>query len=387
MTMKIQKLISTSLMALALVLSLLFSLSGAASATGSVEIQNALDTAELFSDRDLTQTADLTGAVNYTVSNGKDIHITAAGVYVLSGSASDVTVYVEAGDQDKVQLVLDGVTVTNKDFPCVYVKSADKVFITTAADSALSVTGAFTADGDTNTDGVIFSRDDLTLNGTAALTISSADNGVVCKDDLKVTGGTYTVAAASKAFEANDSIRVADGTFTLRAGTDGLHAENSDDDALGYIYIRGGDFTIEAGDDGIHGTSVVQIDGGTLDISAAEGIEGTYIQINDGAVNISGRDDGINGASKSSAYWPTIEITGGTVTVVMASGDTDAIDCNGNLVVTGGTIDVTGGSTFDYDGTGTYTGGTIIVNGQQVSALPNQMGMGGGRGAKAGRWG
>ena len=267
--------------------------------------------------------------------------------------------------------------IENSDFPCVYVTSADKVFITTGADSSLSVTGDFTADGDTNTDGVIFSREDIVLNGTAKLTISSSENGVVSKDDLKVTGGGYDITAASKCFEANDSIRVAGGTFVLNAGTDGLHAENDEDDSVGYIYIADGDFTIEAGDDGIHATSVVQIDGGSFDISAGEGIEGTYIQINGGDIGIASADDGINGAQKSSAYRATVEINGGSITVVMASGDTDGIDCNGDLYINGGVIDVTGQSTFDYDGAGQYNGGTIYLNGQQVTSLPNQMGMGG----------
>ena len=370
---------------LALALGLTLMIGSTAFAAEGAAYQSALDTSEMFTDRDLAQSADLTDAVFHTVRGNEAVHIDAAGVYVLSGSASNVTVYIEAGDEDKVQLVLDGVEITNDDFPCIYVKSADKVIITTSAESALSVTGTFTADGETNTDGVIFSREDLTLNGTAALTISSADNGVVTKDDLKVTGGSYEITAASKCFEANDSIRVSGGMFILNAGTDALHAENDEDNTLGWVYISGGDFTINAGDDGIHGESVVQIDGGSFDISAGEGIEGTYIQINDGNINIESWDDGINGAAKSGAYWPTIEINGGTITVVMASGDTDGIDCNGNLIINGGTIDVSGQSAFDYDGSGQYNGGTIIVNGQQVSSLPNQMGMGG-RGGR-GRWG
>lgn len=385
--MKIRNIIHISILAFALIVCLTLSMSGIASAADGLVIESALDTTELFSDRDLNQTADLTDAVCFTVSDSEDIHITAAGVYVLSGSASDVTVYIEAGDDDKVQLVLDGASIENADFPCIYAKNADKVFVTTSRDSSLSVTGEFASDGDTNTDGVIFSRDDLTLNGTATLSIRSSENGIVCKDDLKITGGVYNVTAASKAFEANDSIRVAGGTFELTAGTDALHAENDEDDTLGYIYIADGSFTLDAGDDGLHATTVVQIDGGSFDISAAEGIEGTYIQINDGTIRIDSRDDGINGAAKSSAYWPTIEINGGDITVVMASGDTDGIDCNGNLIINGGTIDVTGQSAFDYDGTGQYNGGTIIINGQQVSTLTNQMGMGGGRSVKGNRWG
>ena len=331
---------------------------------------------ELFTSRDLEQAADLSEAVYYTIADGQDIRIASAGVYVLSGEASGMTIYVDAGKDDKVQLVLDGVSVTNADFPVIYVRSADKVFVTTSADSTLSVTGSFVSDGNTNTDGVIFSKADLTLNGTAALTISSAENGIVGKDNLKITGGTYYIWAASKAIEANDSIRIADGVLNLTAGTDGLHAENTDDSSNGYIYIGGGSLTISAGDDAVHATTVVQTDGGAIALAAAEGIEATYIQFNGGTVSIQASDDGVNAAYKSSAYMPTIEINGGEITVAMGAGDTDGIDSNGNIIVNGGTVSVTGNSTFDYDGYALYNGGTILVNGQQVSSIPNQM-MGG----------
>ena len=332
---------------------------------------------ELFTERDLTQTADLSDAKEIALQSGKNVTITKAGVYRVTGSAENVTIIVDAGDEDKVQLVLDGVSVTNADAPCIYVRNADKVFVTLSGDNSLSVTGQFTADGDTNTDGVIFSKDDLTLNGAGSLTVNSSDNGIVGKDDLKITGGTYKITAASKAIEANDSIRVAGGSFTIKAGTDGLHAENEDDDSLGYIYIGGGSFSMSVGDDGIHAVSLVQIDGGTFTISAAECMEGTYIRINDGTFDLSSWDDGINAARKSSAYsTPTVEINGGTINITMSAGDTDGIDSNGDIIVNGGTISVSGNSTFDYDGTAQLNGGTIYCNGQQVTEIPNQM-MGG----------
>ncbi len=337
-----------------------------------------------FTERDMLQTPDLTDAVAYSVSDGQEIRIVSAGVYLLTGTASNAAVIVETGKDDKVQLVLDGVFITNADFPAIYVKSADKVFITVMGDSRLSVTGTFGTDGGTNTDGVIFSRADLTLNGTASLVISSSCNGIVGKDDIKVTGGTYQISASSKAIEANDSIRIAGGTLNLTAGTDGLHAENEEDAAKGYVYLSGGSLTIRAGDDGVHGTSVVQIDSGSLDIRAAEGIEGTFVQVNGGTISIQSSDDGINAGQKSSAYTPMIEINDGDITIVMGGGDTDGIDANGHIVVNGGIIRVTGNSTFDYDGTAQYNGGTIIVNGQQVSSIPNSM-MGGGHGGWNGR--
>ena len=340
---------------------------------------------ELFTERDLAQTPDLSEATELTLKSSKNITISKAGVYHVTGSAEGATIIVDAGDEDKVQIVLDGVTISNADAPCVYVKNADKVFVTLTGDNSLSVTGTFTADGDTKTDGVIFSKDDIVLNGTGSLTINSSDNGIVGKDDLKITGGTYKITAASKAIEANDSIRISDGTFTIKAGTDGLHAENNDDDTLGYIYIGGGSFSMNVGDDGIHGTSVVQIDGGQFTVSAAECIEGTYIRINDGTFDLSSWDDGINAAKKSNSYTPTVEINGGTINITMSAGDTDGIDSNGNIIVNGGTISVNGNSTFDYDGTAQFNGGTIYVNGQQVTEIPNQMM--GGRGGMGGNMG
>ena len=145
--------------------------SGEVTTTANVTSNGAIDATDIFSDRDLQQTADLSEAVYYDLSDNNNITITSAGVYVISGSASDASVIVEAGDDDKVQLVLNGVTVNNSSSPAIYVKNADKVFVTTVegTTSNLSVTGAFSADGDTNTDAVIFSKDDLVLNGLGTL--------------------------------------------------------------------------------------------------------------------------------------------------------------------------------------------------------------------------
>ena len=338
----------------------------------------------------MEQNPDLSEAVSYTVESGKTITITGEGVYLLSGSATDATVVVEAGDEDKVQLVLNGLSVTNSDFPCIYVKNADKVFLTTAegTENSLSVTGTFTADGDTNTDAVIFSKDDLVLNGLGSLTISSSDNGISCKDDLKITGGSLNISAESDALEANDSIAMADGTVTISTKKDGLHAEYDEDNSVGYVYIGGGSLTVQAGDDAIHATTILQIDDGTLNLTGAEGLEATWVQINGGSITISASDDGINGARKSSVYTPTVEINGGEISITMGAGDTDGIDSNGNLYINGGTLSINAQSPFDYDGQGVLNGGTVTVNGTQVTSLTNQFGGGmGGPGGFGGQGG
>ncbi len=68
----------------------------------------------------------------------------------------------------------------------------------------------------------------------------------------------------------------------------------------------------------------------------------------------------------------------------MGAGDTDAVDSNGDLIITGGTINITAQSAFDYDGNLTHTGGTIIVNGKETNTITSQM-MGGQMGGFGGR--
>ena len=348
--------------------------------TDSAEVKQLSNNTQetTFTERDLEQTADTSEAQKITVADNKIIDITDEGVYTINGSAENCTIRVNADDSAKVQLVLDGVNIDNENFPAIYVLSADKVFITTTdTDNTLTVSGQFTADGENNTDAVIYSKDDIILNGTGTLNVTSYySNGITCKDDMKITGGTYNIMAALDAFEANDTISIYDGIFNVTTNKDGFHCEN--DEAEGTITISGGTFTINGTSDGIQSCAVLQIDGGDFDITAAEGLEATYIVINDGNITIDASDDGINAVTNTNAYETAIIFNGGNVNVSMGQGDTDAIDSNGSIYVNGGTINITAQmSSFDYDRTAEFNGGTIIVNGQEVSEIPQSM-MGGG---------
>ena len=373
---------------------------GSQSSAQSVSSSDAFS--EAFSNRDLSGDYDTAEAVTISLNgtsasassdsvqiSGGTVTITAAGTYILSGTLDNGSIIVNATKDDKIQLVLDGVTIRSETFAAIYVVQADKVFVTLAESSVNTLTngGSFVQSDDNDVDAVIFAKDDITLNGAGKLVIASpAGHGIVGKDEVTVTGGTYEISSAKCAIRGKDSIAISDGSFTIKAGTDGLHAENNDDDTLGNIYIAGGSFVITAGDDAIHANTLLQIDGGEITVSAAEGLEATYVQINGGDISISASDDGVNAARKSSAYTPTFEMNDGTLTVVMGQGDTDGIDSNGNIIINGGTINVSGQSSFDYDGTAQYNGGTIIVNGQQVTTIPNQM-MGGGMGGNGGMGG
>ena len=322
---------------------------------------------------------------SYTLTSGEDITISESGTFEITGTAQNTTIYVDTGDADEVTLLLSGIEITNADRPCIYIKNAGKVTVETAdgTSSVLTVTDEFCQRMEDKGDAVIYSRDDLVLKGSGTLIISSSDNAIRSNDDLKIKSGTYEIDCAKNAFRANDEIEIEGGDITVNSCNDGIHAENNDDDTEGSILITGGTIQITATDDAIHATTTVQIDNGTLNLTGAEGIEGTQSTINGGDISISASDDGINAAAKSSALSPVFELNGGNIVIRMGAGDTDGVDSNGNLYINGGTIDITGQSTFDYDGEAKYTGGTIIENGTETNTITNQMM--GGRGGFGGR--
>lgn len=350
--------------------------------TATTETEDSVqDTSELFSDRDLEQSVDLSTATQMNLESNQDVTLNKEGVYVLSGEVENVTVMVDAAEDAKVQIVLDGVSITNEDSPAIYVKAADKVFITTTdGKNHMEVSGSYVADGDTNLDAVIFSKADMTLNGTGTLEIiSSEGNGISSKDDLKITGGVYIIHSSADAIEANDAILINDGTITIDSDKDALHSENDEDATLGNIYIEGGTINISAVDDAIRGNNRVQIDGGTINIKTSEeGIEANYIKINEGQITLYAKNDGINASQKVNSD-VAIEVYGGTIDVSMGSGDTDAFDSNGDIYINGGTINVEASSAFDADGTAQLNGGDVTVNGEKITQITESRGGGGGR--------
>lgn len=245
--------------------------------------------ADMFTDRDkrtdyesgkaikiqLSDTASAAG-VNSVIIDGSTVTITEEGIYEINGTLSDGMLIVDAPETAKLQLVFYNAHITNSTGAALYIKQADKVFLTLASNynNTLANGGSFTATDEANIDGALFSQQDLTINGAGDLTVTSpAGHGIVCKDDLVLTGGNLTVTAASHGLDANDSIRLTNTSLNITAGKDGLHAENNDDEAKGFVYISSGDLSISAEGDGISAGAFVQLEGGNVDILAGGGSE------------------------------------------------------------------------------------------------------------------
>ena len=203
------------------------------------------DTTEIFSDRDyevgydesesaiITLNGDsATCSSNAVQINGTTVTIIDEGTYILSGTLNDGMIIVNSEKTDKTQLVLNGVTIHSETSAPIYILQSDKVFITMAPDSVntLSNGGTFAAIDENNIDAVIFSKEDVTLNGSGTLVITSpAGHGIVSKDSMTITSGTYEISSASHALAGKDDICIANAAFTITSGKDGIHAENADD--------------------------------------------------------------------------------------------------------------------------------------------------------------
>ena len=243
------------------------------------------DMSQMFTDRDhrteydsnpvtISLEGDSASGGNGHVKISKNtVTITGEGTYILTGQLNGM-VMVDADSSHKLQLVLDNATIHNESSAAIYVKQADKVFITLAEGSAnaLSVGESFTAIDDNNIDSAIFSKDDLTINGKGSLSvICPGGHGIVSKDDLVLTGGKYTINCAGHGLDANDSLRTTGVSMSITAGKDGIHAENTDDAALGYVYLEKSDFTVSAEGDGISAGSTLQVSGGQFTITSGGG--------------------------------------------------------------------------------------------------------------------
>lgn len=432
-----------------------------------------------FSNNDTTYDYDESEAKTVADSE-KTVKITAEGTYVVSGEHESITV--SAPDTAKVRIILKNATVSNTSGPAIYIEKADKVFITAYKDTTntLSDGTSYTGDfKDTNIDGAIFSKTDLTLNGEGTLNITgNCKCGVVSKDDLIICGLNLTVKSTGCTLEGKDCVKIKDAAITVSAGGDGIRSTNTEKTNKGFVYIEtgniditsgndgiqaatvlkaangsikitagggaadtkqnfggrnmpgfggstqttddeestkglkagslilideggfevsskedsfhsngdieinGGSFTAAAGEDGFHADNNLIINGGSITVSQSyEGLEGQKVTVTGGNIDITASDDGINAAGSSSSSSTggrpgssdsnaLITIDGGYI-VVNASGD--GIDSNGNIVISGGTLLVSGpadngNGAFDYGGEATVSGGTVILCGSSGMA-------------------
>ncbi len=319
-----------------------------------------------------------TASSNSVNISGSRVTITEEATYVISGELTDGMLIVNAKDTAKLQLVFDGVNITSKTSAALYVLEADKVFLTLAegTTNTLANGGSFSAIDDNNIDGTLFSKQDLTLNGAGSLTVTSpAGHGIVCKDDLVVTGGTYTIHSASHAVDANDSVRISEAAFTIDAGKDAIHCENTEDAEKGFVYISSGSIKAEAEGDGIAAGAYLQIEDGTFDLligggsengsKASSGNYGGFMGGGPGGMRPGGSQSSTTTTDENSTSMKGIKaanslrISGGTFKIDSAD---DAVHSDVSVTINGGTFEITSGDdAIHAEESLTITAGTFNI--------------------------
>ncbi len=336
--------------------------------------------------------------------SGSTVTLTETGVYEIRGECSDGKIIIEADDESSVTLLLNGLKLTSADGSVIDCENAGKLLITLAegSENVLSDAESYAlSDDETEPDAAVFCRSDMTINGNGSLTVKGLYNdGIKCKDGLKLCGGEITVNAAGDGIVGKDYLVVAAGELNISAGKDGLKSSNNKNDSLGYVRIQGGDISIKSQNDAVQAETEIIIDGGTVkafsgggaaaversnqkdiggmwdkqffkfggfhddpdtpdkaaDSGTSESMKGlkagTAVTINGGELEIDSADDSIHSNG-------TVRISNGDIR--LASGD-DGIHADNNVTISGGDIYIED----SYEG---IEGTSIDVSGGNISVF------------------
>lgn len=353
--------------------------------TGGSEFpdDDSVVTALVYSGSSVTATNASGGVVsnpsNLTIS-GANVTITASSEISVSGESTSgqlaVNVDKTAEPEGKVVLNLEGLTLSNSSAAPIYVEAiGDEVQISakngttnTISDGTSHTDTYVDSDGNTNTvNGAIFSRDDLKLKGKGTLIVNgNTEDGIVCKNDLKIWNGNITVNAADDGIRGNDSVRIGDpdaadysslsvtvNTNNGSSGGDGIKT-NSDEDGKGYVTINGVTVNIDSYADGIQAEQTFTMNGGELNITTYQGsnFTGSASGGNGGWGGGMGDNDGNSNKTDISAKgikavgvydeagttWQSggdLIVNGGTITIDSSD---DSLHCGGDMQLLGGSM-------------------------------------------------
>ncbi len=321
-----------------------------------------------FTDKDLS--ADYNSPKEMT----EDIvEITSAGDYLISGKHKQIIV--KADKSDKLKIVLNNAELTSENGPAIYIEQADKVFITIPENSESTLTDSAEYSEDYgNADGVIFSRADLTINGSGKLNINSKCKcGIVSKDDLVVCDTSLNIESIGTALEGKDCLKIKNAVVTVNSSGDGLKSNNTEDTNRGFVYIHSGEYNITSMNDGIQAETALIIDNGNFNITSGGGSAVSSSNTNSGWGNwqsgFKGQFGGYGTQTESTDDTESAKALKATAIIKISGGEfnidssDDSLHSNSDLEISGGNFTVTSGDDgIHADDDLIISGGNITVN-------------------------
>lgn len=320
--------------------------------------------------------------------NGGNITILGGGVYVLSGALENGSLIVDSADGAEVRLIFNGVNITSSDFSAVYIKQAAKTVISLAPGTENSLTDGSLYNEEKTEDGkptaALYSRDDLTINGTGSLTVNgNYRDGIKVNDVLKITEAAITINAADEGINTNDCIAALDAQLTVSSGGDAVKCEHENEEK-GFIAFEAAALSITSEGDGIFASSALYMNDTSAEITSGGGSEnasvtgggyggsrtaadtvsakavkaGTNIVINKGSFILDSSDDSVHSDGD-------LTIDGGIFAV--SSGD-DAVHAEKKLILNPESMDIS----KCYEG---LEGAYITVNGGNIRIISSDDGI------------
>ena len=281
--------------------------------------------------------------------DGNVITIASGGEYALSGTLEDGQIVIDTGDEAmNVYLTLDGVSVSNRSDAALWVKQAKNVHLILAEGTEnLFVSGTeadLAAYDGTQSGAAVFAEDDLIFEGEGALEVRGyINNGVTCKDDLKLKSGSLQILAAGNGFRGSESVEIQGGELSVTAGNDGVKSNSAKKEGKGYVAVSGGTVMVEAQGDGISAETALTVSGGTVMVEA--------------------QGDGLGQSSNALKAKTAMEISDGMLTLRSVE---DAISCDGSVLLSGGMLTISTKGDGVQAGEKSSGAGDITVSGGRL---------------------
>ena len=200
-------------------------------------------------------------------------------------------------------------------------------------------------------------------------------------------GNSCAPDSSMKGIKSDSSIVISDGIIEISSRDDGIHSG-------GTVTFTGGKVTVKTDDDGVHADKALYVkDNANVSVTMAyEGMESPDMNFEGGITSVITTDDGWNAAGGTSTTtgggnpggrggpggggggFPggfggstgSLKVSGGYHYIYVGTGDTDGIDSNGDINISGGVIVVECrmnggmGGMVDSDGTTSITGGKLL---------------------------
>ena len=173
-------------------------------------------------------------------------------------------------------------------------------------------------------------------------------------------GNSCSPDSSMKGIKADSSIVIEAGNIDVNSRDDGIHSD-------GDLLVSGGFSVVKTDDDGLHAEKTLTIKSGTVAVTMAyEGMEAAYMNFEGGVTSVVTTDDGWNAAGANASSGSTggqgggrggpgggggfpgggfggsdgskVKVTGGFHYIYVGTGDTDGMDSNGDINMTGGVV-------------------------------------------------